>query len=121
MYRLRTVLSSHVPCELERDECTHAVAEERERFIQVWSESLACHLNQLVHFGVRRLGDAQASSGQLNRADFNGIRKTLLPRTEDRISAACVRETEETHTGFSIRLPINKPGCSHSYDQTSTQ
>jgi hypothetical protein len=35
VYRLRTVLSSYVPCELERDECTHAVAEERERFIQV--------------------------------------------------------------------------------------
>jgi len=109
VYRLRTVFPSHVPCELERDECTHAMAEKGERFIQVWSESLTCHLNQLVYFGARRFGDAQASSGQLNRTDFNRVRKTLLPQTKDRISAACIGETEDTHTGFSIRLPVNKP------------
>jgi hypothetical protein len=93
-----------MPCEFERDECTHAVAEERERFVQVWSEGLAGHPNQPVYFRARRFRHAQAPSGQLNRTDFDGIREGLLPRTEDGISAAGVRETEEAHTGSSIRL-----------------
>ena len=113
MYRLRTVLSSHVPCELERDECAHAVAEERERFVQIWSEGLAHISYQLIYFSAKRFSDARASSGQLNRTDFDRIRKTLLPRTKDRISATSVRKAEEAQDGASIRLPVNKPRRTH--------
>ena len=118
---LRTVLSSQVMSELESDECAHAMTEERERLVQVWSEGLACEPYQFVYFSARRLGDARASSGQLNRTDFDRFRKILLPRTKDRISAAGVRKTEEAHTSSSIRFPIDKPGRSHGHDRTIAQ
>src|SRR5215217_5288062 len=110
---LRAALSSHTPCEFERDECAHAVAEERERFVQVRSECLSGAPHQLVYVSARRLRDARASSRELNRTDFDRIRETLLPRTKDRISATSVRKAEEAHAGASIRLPVNKPRRSH--------
>src|SRR6185503_11150806 len=117
MNRLQAVLSSHMACELERDKCAHAMAEERERFVEVWCESLACDPYQLVHFGEGRLLDAQASSGQLNWADLDRIGEILLPKTEDRSSTAGVRETEEAHISASIRLLADQPRRFRSHEQ----
>src|SRR5688572_31776756 len=52
-------------------------------------------------FRSRRLSDPRASSRQLNRTDFDRIRKTLLPRTKDRIPATSVRDRKSTRLNSS--------------------
>jgi hypothetical protein len=65
--------------EFKPDERAHAVAEERETFVEVWSQGLAGEPHELVHVRASRLRDARASTGQLYGTDFDRSREIVLP------------------------------------------
>jgi len=69
--RVYTILPAKSASEFKANQCSEAVAEERKRLVQKWSQSLGEDLDETRKICERTLHQPGTASGELNRTDLN--------------------------------------------------
>ena len=104
MFGFKAALITQAAREFETDDRAHAVTEERERLVEIWSDLTRELLDHFIEPRVTRFSYSAFSSRQQSRDELDRVQKLAAPVPENRAAAARVWETKQPYACAGIRL-----------------
>ena len=109
MVSFQTPLGTQAPSKFEADERAHAVAQKRERPIEIRKDLARERFDERLELRERRFAQAELTPGQYRGNNFNIAVNHSGPRAKNRAAATGIRKTEQPESSPGIRLHL-KPG-----------